>query len=146
MPQELDLHLAPRTDELPRLAEALEALARSHELPAPLTMQLNLALDELLTNIATHGQTHPEQPATEVLVRLRIEGNRLHVSIIDDGPPFDPREIPPPDLDADVEDRQIGGLGLHLVRHFTDEMHYRRRDRHNELVLIRKLSDDPDLS
>ncbi|MGC9456975.1 MAG: ATP-binding protein [Halothiobacillaceae bacterium] len=139
---EQHLRLAPRTDELPKLAEAIEHFAEEQALDPSLAMQLNLVLDELLTNIATHGSAHPEQPVTWVEVTLLRANDRLEITLADDGPQFDPREAPAPDLDADVEARKIGGLGLHFVRHFTDRMHYAREDGQNILTLHKQLAAD----
>ena len=56
-------------------------------------------------------------------------------TVVDDGEAFDPREAPPPDLDAPLEERQAGGLGMHLVRATMDEVDYRREDGRNVLTV-----------
>lgn len=86
-----------------------------------------LVLEELLTNIATHGGA-PDEPAS---VRIKVEPLRVAGEIIDAGIPFDPRAAPLPDVRAAVEDRPIGGLGLFLTRQFTSDLDYARRDGRN---------------
>lgn len=99
---------------------------------------LDVALDELLTNVVLYayrdGQTH------EVAVELRLDGDTLSIEIRDDGTPFDPTEAaPPPDLDAPLDDRPIGGLGLHFVRTVFDTLEYRRVGGWNVLTLSKTL-------
>ena len=81
-----------------------------------------LVLEELLTNVATHGGG----PAEPSRIRIAIEPNRIAGEILDSGSPFDPRSGPPPDLTESIEDRPIGGLGLYLVNRLTSELDYSR--------------------
>ena len=60
-------------------------------------------------------------------------------SVEDDGLPFNPLEAPEPDLDSPIETRQIGGLGIHLVRNVTDGLEYRRNEGRNRLVIRKQL-------
>jgi anti-sigma regulatory factor (Ser/Thr protein kinase) len=66
---------------------------------------------------------------------------RLTVTLIDDGPPFDPFSEAAPDVTLSVEDRVIGGLGIHLVRKLMDEVSYERRDGQNVVVLKKDLGE-----
>ncbi len=83
-----------------------------------------LALEEILTNLATHG----ESSNASVTVRLAIEPDKVKVEIADTGPFFDLRSTPDPDLDTSIEDRAIGGLGLFLIRQIAGDIDYVRRD------------------
>jgi anti-sigma regulatory factor (Ser/Thr protein kinase) len=82
-----------------------------------------LALDELLTNLGSHGNCHV--PAR---VRIFIEPDKVKAELVDSGPPFDIREAAEPRLSPNIEERQIGGLGLFLIRQFACEIGYDRRD------------------
>lgn len=86
-----------------------------------------LVLEELLTNIATHGGA----PAEPTRVRIRVEPQRVAGEVVDAGTPFDPRGAPEPDVGAALEDRPIGGLGLFLVTELTSELDYACRDGRN---------------
>ena len=89
-----------------------------------------LVLEEILTNLATHGGA-PTEPAS---VRVTVEPGRVAGEIIDAGIPFDPRVAPEPDVRAGVKDRLVGGLGLYLVNHLTTDMDYACRNGRNRLV------------
>jgi anti-sigma regulatory factor (Ser/Thr protein kinase) len=89
-----------------------------------------LVLEEILTNIATHGG----RPAEPTKVRITVEPKRVAGEIFDSGSPYDPRTGPTPDLEATLEDRRIGGLGLHLVKQLTSELDYERRGERNRTV------------
>jgi len=98
-----------------------------------------LVLEELLTNIATHGGA----PAEPTRVRITVEPRRVAGEVIDAGTPFDPRGAPAPDIGASGDDRPIGGLGLFLVTALTSELNYAHRDgrNHTAFAIGRKVSD-----
>ena len=73
----------------------------------------------------------------EIVVQIRCEDADLVIDIADDARPFDPTRVAPPDLHAPLEERPIGGLGIHLVRSLMDGMEYRHDGRRN-LVRLRK--------
>jgi anti-sigma regulatory factor (Ser/Thr protein kinase) len=83
---------------------------------------VGLVIDEILTNVATHGGS-PDIPAS---VAIEVRPDRVFGEIGDSGVPFDPRTAPEPDIRAPLEERKIGGLGLHLVRKLTSALEYRR--------------------
>lgn len=86
-----------------------------------------LVLNEVLTNLATHGDC-PDQPAR---IALTVEPSLVTGVIVDKGPPFDPRRVPDPTLYPAIDDRPIGGLGLYLVRKFSCSLEYARRNNEN---------------
>lgn len=95
-----------------------------------------LAVDELATNTALYG--YRDRPGT-VDVVVRRAGPDLFVILRDRAPTFDPRTVPPPDLTLPIEERPIGGLGLHLVRHMVDDLQHRSRmGGGNEITLIKR--------
>jgi serine/threonine-protein kinase RsbW len=91
------------------------------------THHVALVLEELLTNIATHGGA----PVEPTWVRITVEPQRVAGEVIDAGTPFDPRGAPAPDIHAPEDDRPIGGLGLFLVTELTSELEYAHRDGRN---------------
>jgi anti-sigma regulatory factor (Ser/Thr protein kinase) len=95
-----------------------------------------LALDELLTNLGSHGNS-ADKPAT---VRVLVEPGMVKAEVLDSGPAFDIRTAPDPDLSQSIEDRQVGGLGLFLIRQFASEIGYDRRDGINRTTFAIKRS------
>ena len=93
-------------------------------------------LEEIGTNIVKYGYEH--EGKKDIRITLTSESHALSMEILDDGKPYDPfAEAPPPDLDSSVEERPIGGLGVHLVQKLMDEAHYRREDGMNKVTLIK---------
>lgn len=114
-----------------RLVERLEAV----EPPGSKALfYLNLAFEELATNIAQHAVEAAKRP---IRVRCAIASGRSAVEMrfMDDGDPFDLTAATRPDLDAPLEDREIGGLGLHIIRQAFTSLDYRREDGWNAVVL-----------
>ena len=133
----LTLTLKNDLSELARSAEAIEAHGESHGWPMKWIMNLNLSLDELLTNVISYGYRDDEEH--EIRVTLTEEEGSLAVVLEDDGIPFDPfSDAPVPDIGADVEERPIGGLGVHFVKSLMDEVAYERRDDRNRITLIQR--------
>ncbi len=106
--------------------------------------QLLVALDELLNNIISYA--YPEPGAHEIGVTVAVLKNQVRVTVQDDGVPFNPLARRVPDTDASLGDRELGGLGIHLVRNMLDDVHYERRGSRNVLTLVRTLKQIPDSS
>jgi anti-sigma regulatory factor (Ser/Thr protein kinase) len=89
-----------------------------------------LILDEILTNLGTHGEclNHPAK------IAVIVEPEKVTGEIVDIGPPFDPRLAPDPSFDLAPSDRPIGGLGLYLVRKLSCSLEYTRRNGENCMV------------
>jgi anti-sigma regulatory factor (Ser/Thr protein kinase) len=118
--------------EVPRAAEQVEAFCRERSIPAPIVHKFSLALDEALTNIISHA--FADGARHEIDVRLETGGGYVTAVMSDDGAPFDPLSQPAPDIHAPVEERKIGGLGIHLLRKLMDQADYQRRDGRNILT------------
>jgi serine/threonine-protein kinase RsbW len=94
------------------------------------------AVDEAAANIIVHG--YRGQPGN-MEIEVGKEGNALVVRLRDQAPLFDPTTVPPPDLTLPLEERRLGGLGIHLIRNFTDTMTHRATSEGgNELILMKK--------
>ena len=129
------LSLKNDLSELARVTEAIESLGASHGWPARWTMNLNLSLDELITNIVSYGYRDTDEH--EIRITL-TEGDGSLVAVLeDDGIAFDPfTTAPEPDLDAGVDERRIGGLGVYFVKTLMDEVAYERVDGCNRITLV----------
>lgn len=137
----LELHLRNDLTELERLHTAIDGFGTQHALPTRVVFEVNLALDEWVTNIVEYGYTDTD--AHTIAVRLRLDhtaaGRIVGIEIEDDARPFNPLEVAPPRLDTPIEDRPIGGLGIHFVRRCMDAVTYERVGGRNRLLLEKRV-------
>jgi len=136
----MDVTLKNDLAEIERLAAFIESAGASLQLPPKAVFQLNLALEELVTNTISYG--YEDKGAHEILVRIEREGDHLVAELRDDARAFDPVAAPEPDLNLPMEERPIGGLGIHLVRKMFDTMTYTRDGKYNKLVINKNLTAD----
>ena len=127
---------------LEKVHTGFTAFAEANAIPDEVRRSLNVALDELLANALSHGMAG--RSAGSVSVDVELGHERVRVRIEDDGPPFDPFRQATPDTSLSVDERSIGGLGIHLVREMMDEVSYQRHDGHNVVVLIKRLVNVPE--
>ena len=126
------------TPSLAALTGFVEGFCRDAGVDRELALKLMLVVEELAANGLCHGR----RGAAPLRVRLglRQEGRRLEIRYEDDAAPFDPlREAPVAVVRGDALSRPVGGLGVHLVRAFTDAARYEYRDGRNRLVLEKDL-------
>ena len=121
-------------DAVRQLIAQVDAGLSGHDLPATLMHDVHLVVEEVACNVLSHGAEEGHEPSLELLAS--VEGNRLAMEFRDNGRAFDPLSQPPPDLDADIEDRPIGGLGVHLIKELAEQVAYSRDDRHNVLRIV----------
>jgi anti-anti-sigma factor len=126
--------------EVAGVNSAFAEFAAAHGLPASVRRSVNVALDELLNNAIRHGFAGRGGGSGEVTIELELGTDRLSVTLTDDGTPFDPFSRAAPDTALSVEERQIGGLGIHLVRRMMDEVSYQRRADRNVIILSKLLA------
>ncbi len=131
----LALTIPPDTESVSRLLDALEAFAEDAALPPKAAHRLAVVLEELAANVAMYATDGPDR-ASFVAVTVRQEGDDLIAIIEDDGRPFDPLSLAAPDTDATLEERDVGGLGVHLVRRMTKSLGYSREGGRNRLTAV----------
>lgn len=134
----LTLALANRHDELARMTEAVDRFGRECGLSDDDLHDLHLILDEVVINIMKYA--YPDDGRHVIHVHVERRGDRLTARIEDDGRPFDPTAAEPPDFDVPIEERRIGGLGIHIVRTLADTVTYRRENECNVLIVERALA------
>ena len=131
----LALTLQNDLSAIARSAEAIEAHGKSRGWPMKWMMNVNLSLDELISNIVSYG--YRDDGEHEILVTLTEQEEALVVDLEDDGAAFDPfTDAPGADLDSGLEERDLRGLGVHFVKSFTDKASYERRDGRNRVTLV----------
>ena len=124
--------------EIDRVIELVESFGEGADLSAKVVQQAVLVLDELITNIISYGYQDGERGRIEV--SLAVEDDMLTIEIVDDGRPFDVERAPPPKLGASVEQRQVGGLGIHIARSLMDSVRYEHRQDRNCVMLAKRIS------
>ncbi|MDD4136321.1 MAG: ATP-binding protein [Methanoregula sp.] len=122
-------------NEIPRVSSVLERMMRDHDFTEEDILDTQLAVEEAVTNIITHGY---EQAQGEIVVLCRAGPGIIEIQLEDRAVPFNPLSIPEPDLAGDIEERRIGGLGIFLVRQVMDEVEYRFEDGKNILRLTKR--------
>jgi serine/threonine-protein kinase RsbW len=133
----LAITIANRASELKRVAALADELAAANGLPPDAVADLQVALDEVLTNIIKYG--YSDAAAHEITVRLSVEDDAILGEVEDDGRFFDPLAMPGPDLAAPLRERRAGGVGIHFVRRLMSEVSYRRVAAGNRLKFRRNL-------
>lgn len=141
--EERQIELRAELDAIRPLGDAVTNFCAMHGLPARVSDQLCLVLEELLTNLVRHGidgVPPPDPPGHhKAVVHLTYGGNEIVAVFEDSGRAFDPLDLPEPDFDAGVEDRPIGGLGIYLVRTLMDSVTYSRADGCNRLTMVKAI-------
>ena len=122
---------------LQRIFTEVEALGERDNWPGNLTYLVSLALEEFGLNALTYGRASGLE---HLEITIKPDKQILIVEMVDNGPAFDPlTDAPIPDVDAPLESRPIGGLGIYLIRKMVDEIYYRRQGGQNYLTLVTKL-------
>jgi serine/threonine-protein kinase RsbW len=138
MTVELVLSLKNDPAETERLAARVTEFGARHALPDRIVSHVNLALEEAITNIVFYA--YDDADDHEITVRISLALGMLTAELVDDGRAFDPLKVAPPDLASPLEERAVGGLGVHLIRHLMDDIHYRRAGGRNHLVFTKRVA------
>ena len=134
MNTKLSLKVENKIEELARISAAVDELAESEGWPPALTFRVNLVLEEFGINVINYAH---KEGVHDFEITLLSEPDTLTIEITDDGVPFNPlKDKPVPDTSAPMEERPIGGLGLHLVRTMTEEIRYKRDNSKNHSILV----------
>ena len=115
--------------------EWFEAFGLENKMAFVIIQKFNIAFDELLNNIISYSYNDEDEHFIDIDIELKDE--RLIITISDDGIPFNPFIIGPPDTTLSVEERYIGGLGIHIVKNLMDEYEYKRHVNNNIITLIK---------
>lgn len=98
-------------------------------------LDTQLAVEEVITNVIIHGY---KRAGGAITISCRISSDYAEIEVTDQAPPFNPLSMPEPDLEGNVDDRKIGGLGIYLLRQVMDEVTYRFGDGSNTLTMRKK--------
>jgi phosphoserine phosphatase RsbU/P len=134
--KDVEIKLVNELSELDRFNQTLTKFGRQRGLSDKVLHDLNLALEEILTNIISYGYT--DSGEHEIRVRLSAQPGEVKAEVEDDGQPFNPLDVPEPDTAKLLDERTIGGLGIHLVRKIMDGFEYKRQGERNLLTIKKK--------
>lgn len=132
----LRLAIPCEREQLGSLLRAIDEALAAHAVTAQLRSDLRLIAEEVTCNAIDHGHCARGAEERELVVSLDRRDGKLHIEFRDNGQPFDPLSQPLPDLDADILDRPIGGLGVHLVRELAHSVRYAREEPYNVLHVV----------
>ena len=133
-----ELTLKALVESIPQVTAFVDEQLEALDCPMKAQMQVDVAIDELFGNIAHYAYGDPPGDAT---VRFDFdEADRtISITFIDGGIPFNPLEQDDPDVTLPAEARQVGGLGIFLVRKTMDQVTYRREDGFNILTIVKRI-------
>lgn len=137
---EEDMHIILKNDlgELNRLPQLVKDYVVENQLDNKWIFRLTLVLEEMVTNIISYGYPRGNQSTIEITFTLK--DNSLVIMLKDYGQPFNPLTAPEPDTKGSMEERKVGGLGIHLVKNMMDQLSYHREGESNVLVMKKELS------
>lgn len=134
---EKSITLANDISEISRLHEFIEEMGNHFELSPDIVFNLNLVLEEAVANIINYA--YPKEEHESIYLSARKHEGSIILILTDTGKEFDPTAAPEADVTLSADDRQIGGLGIFLIRQIMNEVKYERIEGKNVLTLEKKL-------
>ena len=133
-----ELTLAATVENIETVTEFVNEQLEALDCPMKAQMQIDIAIDELFSNIA-HYAYNPDVGSATVQVEVTEQPLAVVITFIDGGIPYDPLKAAAPDITLSAEDRQIGGLGIYIVKKSMDEISYEYKDGKNILYIKKRL-------
>ena len=133
-----ELTVAAKIENIEKVTEFVDGQLALYRCPKKAQIQIDIAIDELFGNIAHYAYKPDEGPAT---IRVEVSENPLSVilTFIDNGVPYNPLEKADPDTSLSADEREIGGLGIYMVKKSMDEIVYEYKDGQNILKVKKSL-------
>jgi len=129
--------LSNRIDELTRISSFLKKCSDHWGIPAPVTLSLNLVMEEAFTNVVQYAYLDNHDHDIDLIIKKKDK--ELEITLIDDGKQYDPTQEKEPDINLSANERPIGGLGVFLIKKTMDNVSYFRKDNKNHLVMVKKV-------
>lgn len=133
-----ELKLAATVENIEVVTAFVDQQLEALDCPVKAQMQIDIAIDELMSNIANYAY-RPEVGDVTVQVAVREEPLSVIITFIDGGRPFDPLSSEEPDITLSAEERSVGGLGIFMVKKTMDEVSYEYREGQNILTIKKQL-------
>jgi anti-sigma regulatory factor (Ser/Thr protein kinase) len=132
-PERLSFTLRNQRSEIERMFSLVEPFCRANQIVDDRMLDVRLVLDEAIINIIVHG--YQDRLEHRIHVSLILEAQTLTIHIDDDATAYNPLDAAPPRFDLPIEERRIGGLGVHIIKALARSVEYRRAGGHNHLVI-----------
>ena len=134
-----ELTIAATVENIETVTDFINEQLEAYDYPMKAQMQIDIAIDELFGNIA-HYAYNPEIGQATVRVEVIEEPLSVVITFIDNGVPYDPLAKADPDTTLSADEREIGGLGIYMVKKSMDDITYEYKDGQNILKIKKKLS------
>ena len=134
-----ELTIAATVENIETVTDFVNEQLESLDCPMKAQMQIDIAIDELFGNIA-HYAYNPEVGSATVRVEVIEDPLAVTITFIDNGVPYDPLAKADPDTTLSAEEREIGGLGIYMVKKSMDDITYEYKDGQNILAIKKNLS------
>lgn len=121
--------------EIERLSKAVAEFGEKNNLSSEVIYDVRLALEEVVSNIINYG--FEDNYEHQISIEMNLQGETLTMKIKDDGKPFNPLEVKSTNLEKPFDEREIGGMGIHIVQQLMDELRY-NREKDNNILLLKK--------
>lgn len=133
----IELQVPDQLSELECVSETIENFAEEHQIDFAVLTKVNIILDEVLSNIINYGEIADKSSSKSIGLVVEIDENGvIQITVSDNCTPFNPLDREDPDTTADLESREIGGLGVYLVKKLTDSVTYTRHANRNILKIV----------
>ena len=131
--------LLAKTEYLDQVLQFVDGLLEENGCTMRAQLELDIAVEELFVNIASYAYRPKEGPVT---IQVSFEGNIVSIVFIDGGKPYNPWEKEDPDISLSAEEREIGGLGIYLVKNTMNQVDYRYENEQNILTIQKDITDE----
>ncbi len=135
----INLHLKNKLTEIDRTLQSFAAFCKRTQLTEDIQNSISIVLDDLLNNIINYAFENSEEH--EIEVSFRADKQRLIIDVVDDGAEFDPFLRAEPDIESDIDGRDIGGLGIHMIKSIMDDYFYKRVKGRNHVTLMKRMGE-----
>lgn len=135
---EVEVRIRNRREDMTLAADTINSFGVQNGLPASVLHDVSVVMDEVLSNIIAYG--YDKDATGEIKVRLEYHQGAVVLVTEDRGRQFDPTQVPTPDLSESLENRKVGGVGIHFMRSLMDDISYTRIEGVNRLRLTKKIS------
>lgn len=125
--------------EIAKVSQIFNNFSTQHQFSKKISHAFDLAIDEILNNIITYG--YKDKNEHKIDIDIHLSGTQLILKIEDDGHEFNPLDISEADTESSIEDRPIGGLGIHLIRKTMDDIHYKYENNKNCLTIKKNIGE-----
>ena len=131
------IKITNRLEEVPQMMASIEDICTEEGIDEMTILGINLALEEAVVNVVNYA--YPEGTVGDIEMEVNADAKAITFILRDHGKPFDPTAAKEVDITLSVEERQIGGLGIHLIRNYMDEVKYDYCDGQNVLTLVKNI-------